>query len=289
MLVRWNFRLRNSLCTFLSGAMLALPTLGTSSAEAQDAQREVVAFWNFPFEDDFPGESAPVNYWAFGTAIGSRAEESLLTAFIGAAMKDLDPNIDPNGGNGLAYTSEVSSITYPESHSLRWEDLRSPGNNFEIDGSSDVFQDRGEGPILEDFSNDALVYIQLDGSGLSDFEIRFDVQVDNSTPATSFDLFYRIDGAGGIWYRSPAYNNLSLNLDAEFEGTATVILPEALDDQGNIELILNDFDEGDPKPNDNLEIDNVEITAAPEPTAALGALTSTLTLGILRARRVASE
>ena len=107
MSVRWNFRLRNSLCTFLSGAMLALSTLGTSSAGAQDAQREVVAFWSFPSEDDFPGESAPVNEWPFETAIGSRAEGSLLTAFIGAAMKDLDPNIDPNGGNGLAYTSEV--------------------------------------------------------------------------------------------------------------------------------------------------------------------------------------
>ena len=289
MLVRWNFRLRISLCTFLSGALLALPTLGTSSAAAQDAPREVVAFWNFPVEDDFPGENAPVNYWDFGTAIGSRAEESLLKAFIGAAMKDLDPNIDPNGGKGLPFTSEVSGLSYEESRSLHWEDLKGGGNNFEIDGSSTVIQNRGEGPRQGDFSNDALVYIQLDGSGLSDFEIRFDVQVDKSTPATSFDLFYRIDGAGGIWYRSEAYDNLSLNLDAEFEGSATVVLPEELDDQANIELILNDFDEGDPPGNSDLEIDNVEITAVPEPAAALGALTSTLTIGFLRARRVASE
>lgn len=269
---------------------MALPTLGAPAAEAQDAQREVVTFWNFPSKADFPGDSAPVNYWDFETEIGSHSETSVLTAFVGAAMKDLDPNIDPNGGKGLAFTSPVSGITYAASRSLHFEDLKGPGDNFEIDGSSTVIQDRGQGATLEDFSNDALVYIQFDGSGLSDFELRFDVQVDKSTPATSCDLFYRIDGEGGTWYRSEEYDNLSLNLDPEFDGTATLVLPEELDGQANIELILNDFDEGDPPgPNSDLEIDNVEITAVPQPGPVLGALTSTLTLGILRARRVASK
>ena len=128
-------------------------------------------------------------------------------------------------------------------------------------------------------------YIYFDGQGFSDFELRFDVQVEETTPATSFDLFYRTTGAGGVFYR--AENNTSLNIDSEFNGSATVILPAALDRQSNIEIILTDFDEGEVA-NGDLEFDNIEITAVPEPGAALGAITTALGVGALRKKRETS-
>lgn len=256
--------------------------------QAEEGKRVVVAFWNFPTEDDFPLDDAPVHYWNFEPSTGIRSEASLLTAFIGKLMNNTNPNLDPNGGKGMEYTSTVTGTHYAESRSLHFEDLNGKGDLFEIDGSTTALQDRGLGTEERDFSNDALLYIQLDGSELEDFRLRFDVNVDKSTPAESFDLFFRTTGEGGIWYRDESYDNLSLNINPNTsDGTVAISLPAALDNEPYIELILNDFDEGEVA-NSDLEIDNLEITAVPEAGSALGAFTSALTLGFLRNRRTAS-
>jgi hypothetical protein len=264
-------------------AALVFLALGTTAMA--ESEREVVLFFDFPFPEDFPGSSAPVNYWPFETDVGSRAATGFLTAFIGAAINGDKPNLDPDGGKGIFYTSNTSGTSYAATRSLHFEDLKGKGDDFEIDGSSVILQDRGQGTVEENFSNDANVYIYLDGQNYSDFELRFDVQVEETTPATSFDLFYRTTGAHGVFYR--AENNTSLNIDSEFNGSATVTLPAALDRQSNIEIILTDFDEGDVA-NGDLELDNIEITAVPEPGAALGAITTALGVGALRKKRETS-
>ena len=136
----------------------------------------------------------------------------------------------------------------------------------------------GDPAELDDFGEDALLYITLDGTGFQDLQIRFDLEgtpgepdpddpdADFSTLPTEFDIFYRTTGPNGTWFRPDELNNIEVTFadadptdpdpDNQIASTNFISLTAALDSQSQIEIIINDFDNNG---NDELEIDNVEI------------------------------
>ena len=221
-------------------------------------------------------------------------------------------NLDGNGGGGfLGYTSPVSGNTFGPTRTVRFDDLAGGGEDFDINGQNlfTVDTNDGAGPLdNENFGNDALLYFTFDGTGFQDFQIRFDAEgtpfddnpadpnVPEPTLPDGFDIFYRTTGPNGVWFREADQNNVllipngpetdpenqNLSIDANEDGVADeyVSLAAALDGQGSIEIIINDFDGGDG--NGELEIDNIEIvanavplTSVPEPSSAC-----LLTLGL---------
>ena len=179
-----------------------------------------------------------------------------------------------------------------DTRDIKFDDARGGGDNFSINGNSDFDIDRNDGnPVTvdDDFGNDALLYFTFDGSGFTDFQLRFDVEGtpdvpdDPSTPdddesqqslPESFDIFYRLGGSGN-WFREDAFNNIPLNFvdlsppdpENQIADTGLIALYSQIDNQSQIELLINDFDGA----NNELEIDNVEIVgtaAVPEPSSA---------------------
>lgn len=246
----------------------ALRFLGSPSVEAA----EVVAFWSFPDDYDLP-ESTKLNFAPnVDNTVGGGAN---LQAYLGVAEE-----LDTNGGSGkLSYSSPTSGITYEPTRTLKWNDLKGGGDDFSIGGNNTFMVDKmdGAGPLSDDFGNDALMYLTFDGSGFQDFSFRFDVEGTPGDLPTSFDVFYRTTGPGGIWNRDgEGFNNISLTFqdydpvddENQFARTGLIQLPSALNNMSNIELIINDFAEFG---NGELEIDNFEIignvTAVPEPSS----------------------
>lgn len=235
------------------------------------ASPSVVAFWGFSEDYDFP---ANPNKQDFAADVDATATgDANLQAYLGVADE-----LDDNGGNGFAYTSPVSGIAYGPTRSLKWDDLKGGGDDFSIDGV-DTFQvdkQDGAGPVADDFGNDALVYLSLNGAGHSGFGVRFDIEGTPGDLPDSFDLFYRVGGAGSTWFRDPDQNNIGLSFmdydpvdpENQFASSGLISLSTALDNAESIEIILSDFAENG---NNEMEIDNVEIvaTAIPEPTGAL--------------------
>ena len=249
---------------FLITTAIALATLAPHECVA----REVVAFWGFAENYDF---DANPNFQDFAADVdASNSGDANLQAYLGEADE-----LDDNGGGGfVSYTSPTSGITYAPTRTLKFDDLKGGGDDFSIDGTSMFLVDKndGSGPLLDDFGNDALLYITLDGTGFQDFEIRFDVEGTPGTLPTSFDIFYRVDG--DVWLRNPAQNNIPLSFsdyapidpENQFADSGVLALSSLLNNASAIEIIINDFAEAG---NDEMEIDNIEITAGviPEPTS----------------------
>ena len=251
--------------------------------------QEVVAFWGFGDNFDFNPTDDPataVNNQDFAADIDNTVSVNAnLQGYLGNAE-----NFDQNGGGGFSYTSATSGLFFGPSRTIKWDDFRGGGDDFSINGT-DVFDvDRldGAGAVPDNFGNDALLYLTLDGSGFSDFQIRFDVEAtpdvqdDPSTPTVdefeellpeSFDIFYRLGGSG-TWFREDSFNNIPLNFvdlsppDPENQraDTGLIALFPEINNQSQIEILINDFAR---RGNGELEIDNVEIvaTAVPEPSS----------------------
>ncbi|QDU91341.1 hypothetical protein Pla175_47620 [Pirellulimonas nuda] len=236
---------------------------------------EVVAFWDFAQEYDF--DSNP-NKQGFPAKVGVDAEpagNANLQAYLGVADE-----LDDNGGGGfVSYTSATSGIAYGPSRTLKFDDIKGGGADFDIGGVSTFTVDKndGAGPVDDNFGNDALIYITLNGAGFRDLQIRFDVEGDPAELPSTFDIFYRTDGPAGTWYRaSEQYNNIGLSFidynpidpENQYADSGLISLPALLNGAPSIELILNDFAENG---NGEMELDNIEIIGqrVPEPAAGL--------------------
>ncbi len=248
-----------------------------------NAQTDVVAFWgfqnNFDFADGADGPNMQDHLADVDNTINGNAN---LQTFLGDAA-----DLDDNGGSGFrSYTSPVSGMTFGPTRTVKWDDLAGPGGDFSIAGQTLFVVDfnDGLGPMSgEDFGNDALVYITLDGTGFQDFQFRFDIEgtpFDPDPPTDpvtglpeeplSFlpdevDVFYRTTGPGGTWFR--ALNNFDLTFE-DFDSTnpenqagdtgGYIPLNAALNDAAQIEIIFSDFDSDG---NGEMELDNIEIVA----------------------------
>ena len=288
--------------TFLLTALLFayLPFSTTASAQ------QVVAFWGFAADYDFNPTDDPandLNNFDFAGDIDNTASGNAnLQAFLGNAG-----NFDQNGGRGVSYTSTTSGEVFGDSRSIRWNDFRGGGDDFRINGVDEFTVDRQDGtaPMQDNFGNDALLYITLDGLGFTDFQLRFDVEGTpdvQDDPATvedefeellpeSFDIFYRLGGSG-TWFREDSFNNIPLDFvdltppdpENQLADTGLISLFPELNNQSQIEILINDFAR---RGNDELEIDNIEIvaTSIPEPSStALLAIAGCLAVSRRRKR-----
>jgi hypothetical protein len=247
---------------FICICLLTCGLLVTAPVQARD----VVAFWGFAEDYDFSATDPTKQDFAAdaGLALGAN-----LQAFRGDAA-----DLDDNGGGGfVTFTSSVSGVTYPESRTAKWDDLKGGGDDFDIGGVTvfEVDKNDGAGIVADDFGNDALIYLTFDGSGFEDFQIRFDIEGTPGDLPSTFDIFYRVGGQG-TWFRDADQNEIPLTFmdyatpdpDNQFADSGLLNLSALLDGQSQIEIILNDFDENG---NGEMEIDNVEISAnvVPEP------------------------
>lgn len=257
--------------TFTCSALMCLCLLLFSSTTT--SAREVVAFWGFASDYDF---TTNPNKQDFAPEVdGTVVSNANLQAFLGVAN-----SLDNNGGTGfVSYTSPTSGSIFDPTNTLKFDDIKGGGSNFDIGGVSTFQVDKndGAGPLADNFGNDALLYITLDGTGYEDFEIRFDVEATPGELPPSFDIFFRTGGTGGTWYRLLAQNNLPLSFmdyvpadpENQYAGSGVISLSSILNG-ASIELIINDFVEGNG--NDEMEIDNIEITAnrtVPEPSSLI--------------------
>ena len=272
-------------CCFL---MTAIWAIGVVAAPVCDA-REVVAFWGFADEYDFP---ANPNYQDFAADVDATLTgDANLQAYLGVADE-----LDDNGGGGfVSYTSPTSGITYDPTRTLKFDDLKGGGDDFAIGGVDSFLVDKndGNGAQSDDFGNDALMYITLDGTGYSDFEIRFDIEGTPGDLPSTFDIFYRVDGPTGTWYREADQNNIPLTFydynpsDPEnmFADSGMITLSSMLNNVSTIELIICDFNEYG---NGEMELDNIEITAAavPEPGALILVFAGGWLVALPRRRRM---
>ena len=310
-----------------------LLTILCSNVNLANAQTDVVAFWHFNDEPDPPGgydfREAVTDQDDLGTPgrfslnadLNNTVDPmagAVVEVFLGNAG-----NLDGNGGGGFSYISPVSGgLSVGETRTIKFDDLRGGGDDFDIGGNALFTIDTGDGPVAgEDFGNDALLYFTLDGTGFQDFELRFDTEGtpfndepdDPAVPEpflpSGFDIFYRTTGPDGTWFRESDQNNIPLitngrpptdednqdlfidanadgviNLDANGTPNEYVSLASALDNASSIEIIITDFEEdGDGE----LEIDNIEIVAnaiaIPEPTST--GLIALAFLGLASRRR----
>ena len=244
-----------------------------------NAQTDVIAFWDFgtdfDFADGFDGPNAqdfPASEFGVDNTVSNNAN---FQAFLGDAA-----NLDCNGGGGfVSYTSPVSGITVGPSRTVKWDDLRGGGDDFDINGQTIFNVIRGDNDAAEDdFGNDALIYLTFDATGFQDLQFRFDIegtpgQPDPNNPnaeiedtlPTQFDVFIRTTGPNGTWFRPDELNNIEIEFfdydpvdpENQFGETGYISLGSALDNASQVEIIFNDFD-GETA-NDEMEIDNFEI------------------------------
>jgi hypothetical protein len=275
--------------TFPGTSLMIRPTMILCAAACLGAQlfcnqptsaREVVAFWSF--DDDYDFTTNP-NKQDFAPEVDTTLSGGAnLQAYLGVAN-----SLDNNGGSGfVTYTSPTSGVFYDVTNTLKFDDIKGGGNNFDIGGVSTFQVDKndGNGPLADNFGNDALLYITLDGTDYEDFEIRFDAEATPGELPATFDIFFRTGATGGVWYRETLQNNIPLTFvdyspadpENQYANSGVKSLSSILNGASPIEIILSDFAE---LGNDELEIDNLEITAnrtVPEPSSLL-----LLALGVL--------
>lgn len=268
--------------------MLTLCALGALLVPCTSAcARDVVAFWSFADPYNFAGDP---NKQDFDPNVDNTvAGNANLQAYLGVAAQ-----LDNNGGSGfVTYTSPTSGVFYDVTNTLKFDDLKGGGNNFDIGGVTTFQVDKsdGAGPVPDNFGNDAMFYVTLDGTGYQDFQIRFDAEAEPEDHPTSFDVFFRTGATGGVWYRLASQNNIPLSFadyvpadpENQYADSGVISLSSILNG-ASIELIISDFAEG--PGNGELELDNIEITAnrtVPEPSSMM--LVAAALLGVAISRR----
>ena len=268
-------------CWQLAIVLVGISTMLASTCHA----REVVAFWGFA--NDYEFASNPNKQDFVADADGTITGDANLQAYLGVADE-----LDINGGGGfVSYTSPTSGITYEPTRTLKFDDLKGGGDDFDIDGLTTFSVDKmdGAGPEDDDFGNDALVYITLNGTNFADYELRFDIEGEPDDLPSSFDIFYRTDGPGGTWWRESDQNNIPLTFfdydpvdpENQYADSGVIALSSQLDLASNVEIIISDFAEFG---NGEMELDNIEITATvvPEPTTVEMVSFALLVLGLCR-------
>lgn len=265
---------------FLLTLAAALGLAGVASAQS----RQVVAYWGLLEDYEFDETLTKLDFPADVDA--TAAGDARLEAFLG------DPeNLDHNGGSGFEYTSPISGLSYDGTRTIKYDDVRGGGDEFDIADTTEFSIDRndGMGPQPGSFGNDGLMYVTLDGSGWTDFELRFDIEGAPDSLPNTFDIFYRVGGAGP-WFREASQNNIPLSFadydppdpDNQFASSGQIMLPIALNGQSQIQLMISDFAENG---NGEMEIDNIEISALPVPEPSALVLIGSVAFALLRRRR----
>ena len=265
---------------FYSFTLLAALLASSETACADN----VLAFWGWENHADFTDDPNRQDYLAEvdNTASGG----ANLQAFLGVAAE-----LDNNGGGGWeTYTSATSGITYQPTDTLKFDDLRGPGDDFDINGQTSFNVDRndGLGAVEDDFGNDALLYLTFDTTGFQDVRYRFGIESEPGDLASSYDVFYRVGGVG-TWFRSPNDNNIDITddyvpFDADNAQASLELrsFSAAINNQSQVEIIINDFAEFG---NGELEIDNFEIIATAIPEPGSFALIALLSFSLSTVRR----
>ncbi len=253
-------------------ALFSLSLLIASATMSNSHAAEVVAFWGFADDYDFSGSATPNKFNFAADVDNTTSGNANLQGYLGVADQ-----FDTNGGGGsISYTSPTSGITYGPTRTLKWNDSRGGGPDFDINGTTLFDVDDQAGTVTSrDFGNDALMYITFDATDFMDLAFRFDIEGTPGDLPTTFDLFYRVGGAGN-WIRPESNNNIALSFqdyatpdpDNQFADSGSISLASAINNQSTVELIVSDFAEFG---NGEMEIDNFEIigtriSAIPEPS-----------------------
>jgi hypothetical protein len=221
------------------------------------AQATVIAFWDFNN----------------GYDAGIGQVQIVHSASVGSGtLYQQRADIDGNGKGGNAFVDAGNSINVVGGVAMAWDDIAKTGDN------------------------DAEFFITFSTVNLTDVIVSFDLR-GNSTIIPSFDLKYSLtsledvtnpgnvvgtikDFAGGL--STEIYNNQSINAGASFQRVVLDLSSiTALNNQTIVALRFDDFDNG--TGNNEMRIDNLLITAVPEPSSAL--LGGLGMLALLRRRR----
>lgn len=149
--------------------------------------------------------------------------------------------VDTNGKDGIAYV-DAGGIAHIAGQAAAWDDINKSGSE-----------------------NDAALIITLDTTGFTNLAIRWDYK---SELAVSFDFAYRT-AADGAWTQIADNQTITPGwADGKWYSVAIDMSGfAALNNQSYLQLRIDDLVEG--PGNDKFAIDNIEITAVPEPCTLL--------------------
>lgn len=220
-------------------------------------------------------QAALIAFWAFndGFDAGVNNVQVVHNASSGTGvLYQQRADIDGNGKGGVAFLDVPNGIDAVIGQAMAWDDIAKSGDN------------------------DAEFFMVFSTQNLSGVTLSFDLR-GNTTIIPGFDLKYSTnplenvlnpgdvigtikDFAGGI--STEVFNNYVANaVDSYSRVTLDLSAVTGLNNQPYVAIRLDDFDSG--TGNADMRIDNVTITAIPEPsTTLLGGLTL---LTLLRRRR----
>lgn len=189
-----------------------------------------------------PTLAAVLTVWDFGdsSTLYTQVPDYYNTIAV-PALALFGSGVDTNGKDGIAYL-DAGGIAHVAGQAAAWDDINKSGSE-----------------------NDAALIITLNTTGFTNLAIRWDYK---SEEAEYFDFAYRTT-ADGAWTQiadnqaiTPGWDDgdwYSVSID--MSGYA------GLNNQSYIQLRIDDLVEG--PGNDRFAIDNIEITAIPEPCTLL--------------------
>jgi hypothetical protein len=225
--------MKNTLCTLLAVSHFAI----------SPASSAVIAYWDFNNGYSSPDNSVQIIHTASsgdGTLFQQRADT------------------DGNGKTGNAYADSANGLNSAAGVAMAWNDIAKSGDN------------------------DAELFITFSTLNLTNLVLSFDLR-GNIAIIPSLDLKYALtplqdvinppsvtgtikDFTGGL--STEIFNNFSVSAVDSFQRvTLDLSLITALDNQAFVALRLDDFDTG--TGNNDVRIDNLLITAIPEPSVTM--------------------
>ncbi len=225
------------------------------------AQATVVAFWDFNN----------------GFDAGNGQVQIIHSASVGTGtLYQQRADIDGNGKGGNSFVDVANTINVAAGQSMAWDDIAKSGDN------------------------DAEFFLTFSTLGLSNILVSFDLYGNSESPVVSFDVKYDTkalvdalnpgDVVGTIKDFDSGLSTEFINNQAVPPGTNTPSFQRvtidfssatALNNQSIVAIRFDDFDRD--TGNNSMRIDNVLVTAIPEPSAAL--LGGLGLLALLRRRR----
>ncbi len=237
-------------------------TLAAGFVLASSASANLVAFWDF--NDGFD--------------VGSGAVQIVHAASSGTGtLYQQRADIDGNGKGGNAFIDAANSINASAGQSMAWDDIAKSGDN------------------------DAEFFLTFSTLGLSNIVVSFDLYGRADAPVVSFDVKYDTNAlvdavnpgavVGTIKDFDSSLSTEFLNNQSVPAGTndpsfQRVVVDfssaTALNNQSFVAIRFDDFDRD--TGNNSMRIDNVMVTAVPEPSA-FAALAGVIALGLVALRR----